>query len=234
MAPDAPKLAIVIDDLGLSPARTRQAIALPAPLTLALLSYGRELSSLSDAARARGHELLVHVPMQPKDTTWDAGENVLASSLSAGERARRLEWALSRFDGYVGINNHMGSAFTEDEAGMRAVLTTLRERGLMFLDSRTTPISAAPALAKRLGVPFAQRDVFLDNVKDPAAIAANLDQAAAVARTHGQAVAIGHPYPSTLKVLADWLPKARDKGVTVVPLSALADRPQGSVAMGEL
>jgi hypothetical protein len=225
---ETPRIAIVIDDLGLSRDRTRKAIALPAPLTLAFLSYGRHLPELAVEARRAGHELLVHVPMQPKDTTWDAGANVLRADISDAERQRRIDWALSRFEGYVGINNHMGSAFTEDRDGMRAVMATLASNGLMFLDSRTTPESVAPETAKAFGVPFAGRDVFLDNEKSPAAIRQGLAQAVEIAQETGKVIAIGHPYPSTLAVLADWLPEARAKGVAVVPLSSMTAHPETS------
>ena len=223
--PELPRLAIVIDDLGLSATRAARAVALPPPLTLALLPYGEDLPALAQRARAAGHELLVHVPMAPRSAAADPGPQALYPEMPPAELRTRLAWALSRFEDYVGINNHMGSRLTESASALRPVLRELRARGLMFLDSRTTAASAAPALAAELGLPFAQRDVFLDNVRERAAIAANLDQAAARARKRGAAVAIGHPYPETLAVLADWLPKAAAKGVALVPVSAVARVP---------
>jgi len=227
-----PRLAIVIDDLGLSAARTARAVALPAPLTLALLPYGEDLPTLAQKARAAGHELLVHVPMAPRSPAADPGPQALYPEMPPAVLRTRLAWSLARFDGYVGINNHMGSRLTESPAALRPILRELRARGLLFLDSRTTAASVASFLARDLAVPFAQRDVFLDNVRDRAAIAANLDRAATLARKRGTAVAIGHPYPETLAVLAEWLPKAGAQGVAVVPISAVVrgPRPGGQMA----
>ena len=222
MAEGTPKLAIVIDDLGLNRPNAWDTVRLPGPLTLAFMTYAPGLPEITGAARSAGHELLVHVPMQPSDPDTDPGPNVLASRLAPGELERRLDWALSRFDGFVGINNHMGSAFTADAEGMRTVLAELRRRGLMFLDSKTIGASVGDALAAELGVPHATRDVFLDNVREPAAIRARLEQAARTARRNGSAIAIGHPYDETLQVLSKWLPELRERGIALVPVSALA------------
>ena len=219
--PGTPKLAIVMDDLGLSRARTMRAVDLPPAVTLSFLSYADGLAPLTAAAREAGHEVLAHVPMQPHDGTWDAGKNVLNSGLSTAERMRRLDWALARVNGKIGVNNHMGSAFTEDRAAMRTVLATLKARGLMFLDSRTTPNSTGEAVASAIGAAFAERDVFLDNTKDPDAIRESLNRTVAIARETGSAVAIGHPYPETFDVLETWLPEANKRGIAVVPLSAV-------------
>jgi len=219
--PGAAKLAIVVDDLGLSRARTQRAIALPPAVTLSFLAYADGLPALTGAARAAGHEVLAHVPMQPKSPEWDAGCNVLRADLPDDELRRRLRWALDRVDGAVGVNNHMGSAFTPDRSGMRTVLRMLKARGLMFLDSRTTPESAGEAVARELGVAFAGRDVFLDNAKDAPAIRESLAEAARIARAAGTAVAIGHPYPVTFEVLEAWIPKARAQGIQLVPISAV-------------
>jgi hypothetical protein len=226
--PDAPKLAIVMDDLGLSRARTMRAVELPAAVTLSFLTYADGLPPLTAAAREAGHEVLAHVPMQPRDTSWDAGKNVLTGALSPSELTRRLDWALARVAGKIGVNNHMGSAFTADRAAMRTVLATLKARGLMFLDSRTTPNSLGAAVARELGVAFAARDVFLDNARDPDAIRESLERAVAIARDTGAAVAIGHPYPVTFDVLEAWIPKARQRGVAVVPLSDVTQPAQAT------
>lgn len=224
---NTPRLAIVMDDLGLSRARTMRAVDLPPAVTLSFLTYADELARLTAAARAAGHEVLAHVPMRPHDGTWNAGDNVLNGDLTTRELMRRLDWALARVDGKIGVNNHMGSAFTEDRSAMRTVLTTLKARGLMFLDSRTTPNTVGDATAREVGTAFAERDVFLDNAKEPAAIRESLDRAVGIARETGSAVAIGHPYPVTFEVLAAWIPKARERGIAVVPLSAVTRPARG-------
>jgi hypothetical protein len=221
-APGVPRIAVVIDDLGLNRANARATLALPGPLTLAFMTYAPNPGELTRAARAAGHELLVHVPMQPSDPATDPGPKALSGALDRAELLARLDWGLSRFDGYVGINNHMGSAFTRDAKGMRAVLGELKRRGLMFLDSRTIADSVAGPLADKMGVAHAARDVFLDNKRDVAAIRAQLAEAERIARESGSAVAIGHPYDATIQALSAWLPSLADKNIALVPISALA------------
>ena len=215
-------IAIVIDDMGLNRALSRRAVALKG-LTLSYLPYGEDLAAQTSEARAAGHELLVHVSMAP-DGHENAGPNPLVPGLAEEEIARRLDWALGRFTGYVGINNHMGSRFTANEKGMTEVLTQLKSRGLLFLDSRTTAHTVGPLLARRLGVPFAERGVFLDNVETVDAVRARLSELEALARREGAAVAIGHPKEATLSVLGPWLETVEAKGLVVVPISAIVRR----------
>ena len=221
-APGTAKIAIVIDDLGLNRSNARKTVALPGPLTLAFMTYAPRLGDLTEAARASGHELLVHVPMQPSDDSSDPGPKVLSGDLDRAELMARLDWGLSRFEGYVGINNHMGSGFTQHTEGMRAVLAELKRRGLMFLDSRTIASSVAGSLAKEMGVAHATRDVFLDNRRELGEIRAQLEKAERIARETGSAVAIGHPYDETIEALKAWLPTLGDKNIALVPISALA------------
>lgn len=217
-----PKIAVVIDDLGVDRERGARAVALPGPLTMAWLPYAPELPQQTRAAHRAGHELLVHMPMDPRDrTVTDPGPNALLVDLPADELQRRLDWNLARFDGYVGINNHMGSRFTSDPHGLATVMATLKVRGLLFLDSRTSNQSIALAEARNAGVPAVARDVFLDHEKSPESVQRALADLEAVARRHGHAVAIGHPRDVTLDALAAWLPQLERRGFVLVPLSAL-------------
>ena len=215
-----PMIALVIDDIGPNLKNARRAISLPAPLTLAFLPYANHLEELTGSARAAGHELLVHMPMEPEEQSQNPGENALLTGLPAEELERRLKWSLKRFTGYVGLNNHMGSKFTKSEAGMRLVMSELAKRGLLFLDSRTIAESRAGAAAKAFMVPFAQRDVFLDNDhRNRDSIRNQLAAVEALARRQGYAVAIGHPHDATLEVLAEWIPGAAERGIALVPIS---------------
>lgn len=220
----APAIAIVIDDVGLNPAQTRKVTALPAPITLAFLTYADRLPEQAATARAAGHELLVHFPMEPSDPAVDPGPNALLASLGEAEISRRLVWGLSRFDGYVGVNNHMGSLFTADEARMTFVLRELKRRGLLFLDSATTTASTGERLSAHLGLPHARRNVFLDNSKDPASIRESLAALERHAVAHGQAIGIGHPYDETIEELARWISGARDRGFALVPVTSIVRR----------
>lgn len=219
-----PLIAIVVDDLGLDQAHTRGAIDLPAPLTLAFIPYGNRLRDHAKRARERGHELLVHLPMEPSDAESNPGQNALLTQLDPAELTRRIEWNLTQFDGYVGLNNHMGSRFTAWEPGMRMVLQAVQARGLLFLDSRTSPQSVGAPLARSMGLPHAGRDVFLDNVRTPAAIEAQLAELERVAVKHGQAIGICHPHEETLAALDRWIRTVGQRGFQLVPVSAIVRR----------
>jgi len=230
-----PMVAIVIDDMGVDQRHSLEAAGLPGPLTLAYLPYARDVAQQSAAARRAGHELMVHVSMQPQSKTGisgqaesggDPGPNALTVGLPPEEIRRRLDWALGQFGGYVGINNHMGSGFTANRPGMSVVIGELKRRGLLFLDSRTTPASVGEALAAEAGLPHATRNVFLDNIQTPAEVRARLAELERIAKARGSAIAIGHPHEATLMVLRDWLPGATGRGLALVPLSTI-------VAQGE-
>ncbi|WP_236024876.1 divergent polysaccharide deacetylase family protein [Arenibaculum pallidiluteum] len=216
-----PAIAVVIDDMGVDRRRSTQVVALPAPLTLSWLPYASELPRQTAAAQRAGHELMVHLPMQPQAPDQNPGPGAMLVGLDPGEIGRRIDAALGAFEGHVGLNNHMGSRFTEDRAGMAAVLAALQRRGLLFLDSRTSGRSVGMEVAARHGVPAVGRDVFIDHDPAPAAIRHALERMEAIARRHGYAVGIGHPHDATIAALADWLPRLAAKGFAVVPVSAV-------------
>lgn len=215
-----PLLAVVIDDMGLDRKRSARAAALPGPLTLSWLPYAAELGRQAHAARAAGHELMLHLPMEPSGKA-DPGPGALLIALDRAEVQRRLDAALDSFDGFVGVNNHMGSRFTADRARMAPVLAAIGRRGLLWLDSRTTPQSTGSAIAAELGMAHADRDVFLDNDPSAAAVRAQLARLEDIARRKGAAIAIGHPHDATIEALATWLPQVRSRGFALVPVSAV-------------
>ncbi len=221
-----PVIAVVIDDLGLDRRRTARVIDLAAPLTLAFLPYAQELQAQTASGRAKGHELLVHVPMEPVGANYDPGpeSNLLKLGLSVEEIRNRLERDLSQFSNFVGVNNHMGSKFTADRASMRVVLSDLQARGLLFLDSRTSAQSAGGEVAREIGIPFAERNVFLDNEISRSAVDAQLAKLEDFARQYGHAIAIGHPHDATIEALATWLATLEAKGFVLVPVSAIVKR----------
>lgn len=217
------RIAIVIDDIGPAFEDSERALRLPAPITMSVLPYAKHAAELAAEARQRGHEILVHMPMQPIGHA-DPGPNALLTGLSQAEFARRLHWNLTRFDGYVGVNNHMGSRLTTDPALMRIVLQALRERGVFYLDSRTIAGSVGLPLAKQLGEPALGRNVFLDNEMTPAAVRRQLSVTETYAERHGSVIAIGHPHPVTVEALEQWVEEARRRGFTLAPITALLPR----------
>jgi len=228
-----PMIAIVLDDLGIDKRRSARAINLKAPLTLAFLPYATQLEAQTAEAKAQGHELLVHMPMRPHNPEVDPGPDVLDITVGAGELRRRLRHNLDRFIGYVGINNHMGSRFTESGAGTELVAAELRARGLLFLDSLTSPNSVAAASARTAGVPTVERDVFLDNVDSVEEVRRRLEQTERVAREQGTAIAIGHPRDATLAVLMHWLDEVRARGFAIVPLTQIVRARTGAPKLAE-
>ncbi len=214
-----PKIAIIIDDVGLDKAATERLRNMQAPLTLAFLPYANELEEQTAAMRAVGHELMVHLPMQSHRASADPGDNALLTNLSFDEFGERVEWNLNRFDGFVGVNNHMGSLLTEDPALMVRLMARLRSEGLLFVDSLTTPNSMGERAAKALGVPFVARDIFLDNEQDEDYILRQLASTEKIALMRGYAIAIGHPYSITLDVLEEWQKTLASKGFELVPIS---------------
>jgi polysaccharide deacetylase 2 family uncharacterized protein YibQ len=217
-----PLIAVVLDDVGVARGHAELAIDLPGVITLSFMTYADGVADMAARARAKGHELMLHVPMEPLGHEIDAGPHVLTVEASESELLKRLAWGLDRFPGYVGINNHMGSRFTQDERGMSVVLAELKRRNLLFLDSRTIGNTVGDKLAARMGVAHVMRDVFLDNEMDEAAVIKQLMQAERIAASKGQAIAIGHPHPATIAAIRAWMPKAEARGFVIVPLSAVA------------
>ena len=232
--PGAPVVAIVLDDLGLNRRGTWRAIDLPAPMTLAFMTYANGLGEMVSEAQRNGHELILHFPMEPRGRGFNPGPKALRVGLDEGELSARLDWGLSRFKGLVGVNNHMGSRFTAWAPGMDVVMRKLKRHGLLFLDSVTTGSSVGSDIAARHQVPHARRDIFLDNdFKNIASIRRQLARTEALARRRGFAVAIGHPHATTLKAIEQWYPGATARGVYLVPISEIVRRqmrPQRDIA----
>lgn len=214
------QIAVIIDDVGLVHSLSSRAIKLPAFVTLSFLPYASELQAQADVARQAGHTLMLHLPMEPLGRE-SPGPNALLTQQDQAEWARRLDLALNSFTGFSGVNNHMGSKFTMDAKGMTFVANVLREKGLFFVDSRTSGKSIAEEVMRRSGVPTVKRDVFLDDDPAMVAVRSELARAEQVARRKGQAVVIGHPHAVTLEALEDWIPDAQARGFQLIPVQEL-------------
>jgi polysaccharide deacetylase 2 family uncharacterized protein YibQ len=216
-----PKLAILIDDMGLDGPLSREALQLPRGVSYSFFSFGPSSDELAHQAFEDGHEILIHVPMEPlphKDVKLNPGPETLEVGDAPDDILTKLEHHLQGLgDIAVGINNHMGSRFTAWPEGMRVVMQQLDKQGYLFLDSLTITPTATHAAAQGLSLPVMRRDVFLDHDGDPATINRQLDHAVAVAKKQGFAIAIGHPLSNTLAVLESRLPQL--SGVTLVPVT---------------
>jgi len=213
------RIALIFDDLGLNGVRTDRALDLPSTLSMAFLPYGELLKPLTRQARDNGHEVMVHLPMEPQGTE-DPGPNALVRGLTADEFERRLTWSLGQFGGYRVVNNHMGSLLTEEPEAMAVVMRTLKARGLGFVDSLTSDGSVAYSTARAYGLPAVKRDVFIDHELSDAAIEAALDRLHAAAVRDGRvAVGIAHPHDATLDHVEPWLADLQARGVEFVGVS---------------
>jgi polysaccharide deacetylase 2 family uncharacterized protein YibQ len=221
-----PAIAIVIDDMGLDRVHTAQVLELPAGITVSIMTYANDVGDLAAKARAAGHEVLAHVPMQPLSDKEYPGPHSLTVAMDIDTIRATLAADLDKWNGYVGINNHMGSRFTMDRIRMGAVMAELKSRGLLWLDSRTISGSVGVASAEAAGVPYVTRDVFLDNEQKPDAVVKELERTIALAKSRGTAIAIGHPHAATIAGLKRVLPTLQDRGVALVPVTEILKRQQ--------
>jgi hypothetical protein len=216
-------VALVIDDLGRSVGDVERLAALGVPVTYALLPFESRTPEVAAELERRGAEVLVHLPMQGHPGA-DPGPGALTLEMSEAELRATVRRALAAVPGAIGVNNHMGSVLTANERTMRWVVGEIAPRGLFFLDSRTTADSVGYGLAQEMGLPAAERDVFLDGDLREEAIRGQFRRLLEEARREGSAVGIGHPHEATLAVLEEEVPAAVEAGYEFVAVSALLDR----------
>ncbi len=222
------RVAIVLDDAGASLEELDRALGIGRPVALAILPGLPHSTELARRASEAGLEVLLHLPMEPEDPakTHLMGPGGVYGEMSEEAIARVVRTNLDQLPGVVGVNNHMGSRGTADPRVLRAVMRVIKERGLFFVDSRTTPRSAAEPVARELGVPLAVRSVFLDHDPAPEAIRQQVRRLVDLARRQGIALAIGHiNRPHTAEVLREMVPELEAEGVEIVPVRTVVRRP---------
>ena len=218
-----PRLAIIIDDLGRDRASADAVLALPFPLTASVMPNLPFSAEVADAAYRRGDHVMLHLPMEALPNSPDVQPEPveLRVGMSAGQVRAILASMLATVPHAAGVNNHEGSRATADPALMNALMVAIRQRGLYFIDSRTTAATVAYDAAESAGVPAASRKVFLDDTPTREAVLAQFDLAVRDARKDGFAIAIGHPRPATIAALAEAVPRLRSEGVQIVFASDL-------------
>ncbi len=215
-----PRLAIVIDDLGNDRAQADTLFRLPYPLTLSVLPHLSNSGEIAEEAHRRGYQVLLHLPIASTGGEKDEPIELQPGMDSIAVR-RTFAAMLDTVPYAVGVNNHEGSRGTSDPTLMSELMPLLRERKLFFVDSRTTAATVAETAAHNAGVAATSRKVFLDDEQSPGAIRKQFALAVRDAREKGSALAIGHPHPETLQVLAEILPEVERQGVTLVFASDL-------------
>lgn len=197
------RVAIVIDDMGYYKALGERFIELDVDLSFAFLPYVPHSRSQAAIASRRGRDVLLHLPLEPADARWDPGKGALYISMSSRSIQTRFEKNLAAIPYAIGVNNHMGSRFTQNREAMDVLLEAVGRYDLFFLDSMTSHNSLGSYLALKKGIRSGQRDVFLDNVRDRGKIKKQIRQLMALAGKKGSAIGIGHPHPETYDAIRD-------------------------------
>lgn len=196
-----PKVAIIIDDMGYHQKIGNSLLALDMNLTFSFLPRAPFTLEQEEQAWQQGRDILVHMPMEARDSAWDPGPGALYLKFSPQKIRATVSENLEAVPHAIGSNNHMGSRFTENRAAMHEVLSVLKQRGLFFIDSYTTAQSTGLDEAGKMGIPTARRHVFLDNIREQDKICRQLEQLVALAKKNGWAIGIGHPNQATLNAL---------------------------------
>lgn len=200
-----PRIAIIIDDLGFDNNMAILFMGLDLPLSLSILPLAPYTKSIAHEANKRGRELLLHLPMEPKGyPNLNPGPGALITDMDEKQIRQIMGDLVKQVPGLRGVNNHMGSYFTERTDKMRVVLSELKRMNLFYVDSRTTNRTVAFKEAKKLGVPVAKKSVFLDNELSSKSIKFQMERLLSIARYSGSAVGIGHPHKETLRVLKEY------------------------------
>jgi polysaccharide deacetylase 2 family uncharacterized protein YibQ len=218
-----PLVAIVIDDIGYDAQTAEKLLKIDAPLTFSVLPFGPHSREIAAEARSKGHEIMLHLPMQPNEfPAVNPGPGALLSQMTSDEFIGQLEDDLNQIPGLKGVNNHMGSAISTSSERMRQIFSILKKRGLYYIDSRTTAETVARPSAELLQIPFTERDIFIDHREDEQFIRKQLHELIKRAQRQGYAVGIAHPHAVTCRVLSEFIPELK-QAVALVPASMVVD-----------
>jgi len=220
---DKPKVAIIIDDLGYQKEIAERILNLNFPVTISVLPFLSHSQSVAQMAKEKGMTVLLHLPMEPHNSNVNPGQGAIFTTMSEEEIINKVTSNLLNLPNVDGINNHMGSKLTENEEIMRIILSEIKQRGMFFVDSVTSPNSVGYRLSKEMGIKTAYRSVFLDNEKDIDYIRNQVKLLKEYAIRNGSAIAIGHPYCYTLEVLDEMDYLLQSEGIEIVKLETLLE-----------
>ena len=222
-----PRIALVIRGLGVGSSNTALALTQLSPeINFAFLPFAPDLQGDIDKSRGVGHEIMLELPMEPFDfPDSDPGPHALLAAASSEENVKRLDWALSRATGYVGVMNLLGGRFMGEEKAIEPILDAVSKRGLLFFDNGASSSSVAITAARHVKAPIATGTMTLDSIQTPAAIDAKLAELETAARQDGYAIGVASAYPVTIARIGEWATNADARGFHLVPVSALAAPP---------
>jgi len=223
------RVVIVIGGMGISQTTTKNAIdRLPGGVTLAFAPYGNSLNRWMQYARKRGHELLLQIPMEPIDYPQNnPGPHTIIADADLQENLANLHWSMSRITNYVGVTNYLGNKFLSQPASMTPIFSELADRGLMFFDDGTARNSSSQGVALKSLLPYAKANVVLDDIRSRSAIAGKLQELSEQAKRTGLAIGMGNAFPDTIALVAEFAKQAKELGIEITPVSAIASDPKG-------
>lgn len=217
-----PRISVVILNLGLSEKTTTAAINLPGAVTLAFSPYAPRLEEWIDQARAAGHEVMVGLPMEPRDfPRSDAGILALMTAVEPEQNILNLNRILSEGSGYIGLVNQQGTGFTANRAAMQPIMQALGERGLVYFDTLENATSVAEEIAARTGTPHTVGDMLLDSTLSPSMVIARLSHLELLAKNRKSAVVAVQPFPMLMSRIAAWSRDLPGKSMVLTPLSGV-------------
>ncbi len=214
-----PRISLIIDDFGYNFSQAKRFLALKAPITFSMLPGLEHSKDLSGYIHEKGHEIMLHQPMEPYNSNLDPGPGALYVGYGLEQTTDIIEKNIINIPFAVGINNHMGSKYTSCDTEMNFVIKTIKNNGLFFIDSLTSYDSVAYKTAKKFQVDAACRNIFLDNNPDKKAILAQLTKLKYRAERFGRAIAIGHPFSVTARAIDQFLKKLNHTTISLVPVS---------------
>lgn len=218
-----PKIALLIGGMGLNPDLTERAIAsLPPEVTFAFAPYGEDLQRTINKARSGGHEVMLHLPMEPFGyPSNNPGPHTLLASAKPEENMSSLVWLLSRFSGYIGVVNYLGARFTSEEPSLAPVLRQLKDRGLVYLDDGTSSRSSAVDAASQIDLPVRQARLVIDAAGDFNSTTDSLRRLETMAQSGSSIViGVGTGLPATIDAVETWAKTLESRGILLVPVSA--------------
>lgn len=210
------EMAIILDDWGYNLTLVKNVAAIGRPITLSILPHLPHSADIAEEAKKSGLGVMLHMPMEPKGSRAPREPRTILTTTSDEDIRLYLDAALESVPHVEGVNNHQGSLATGDERVMKTVLSHLKKKGLFFVDSHVVASSVCEKVASAVGIPFASRDVFIDNQTVSEDIQAQLREAQKIALTSGRVVVIGHDKKVTVQAIHDMVPELEKNGVKLV------------------
>lgn len=217
------EVAFIIDDIGYSVELLEEILKIKEPLTLSILPFLPNSIKCAEMAIKSGKEIMIHMPMESNNGN-DLEIGIIKEQMREEEIKEGVNRAIEFLPMAKGMNNHKGSKITRNERLMEIILGELKKRNLFFLDSKTSDYSVASRVAKRINLPYAERDIFIDSINSKDIMEKNILKLFKIAKKKGYSIGIAHPYPDTLEVLKEMLPQSERYGVKLVFVSEIIKR----------